>query len=148
MRAVVQRVSRASVVVNGNVVGAIAHGLVVLIGIAAADGPADIEYIASKVRDLRIFPDDDGRMNRSVNDAAGGVLVISQFTLMGDSRKGRRPSFDAAADPSAARDVFEKVLERMRRDGPVETGTFQAHMAVTLVNDGPVTILLDSQRLF
>jgi D-tyrosyl-tRNA(Tyr) deacylase len=136
------------VAVNGNVVGAIEQGLVVLIGIAAADGPADIEYIASKVRDMRIFADDDGRMNRSINEAAGSVLVISEFTLMGDVRKGRRPSFDAAADPATARGVFEKVLERMRRDGPVETGTFQAHMAVTLVNDGPVTILLDSQRLF
>jgi len=148
VRAVVQRVSRASVVVEGKVVGAIDTGLVVLVGIAHDDGPADIEYIASKVRELRIFGDDAGRMNRSVKEIDGGLLVVSQFTLMGDVRKGRRPSFDAAAAPEVAREVFDKLLARLRLDGPVSTGTFQAHMSVELVNDGPVTILLDSQRLF
>jgi D-aminoacyl-tRNA deacylase len=129
-------------------VGAIGTGLVVFVGIGHDDGPADIEYIASKVRELRIFADDAGRMNRSVKEIDGGLLVVSQFTLMGDVRKGRRPSFDAASAPEIARDVFEKLLARLRQDGPVSTGTFQAHMNVDLVNDGPVTILLDSQRLF
>ena len=148
MRAVVQRVSRASVAVDGEVVGEIGQGLAVLVGVAGADGPADIEYIASKVRELRIFPDSEGRMNLSLNDTGGGLLVISQFTVMGDVRRGRRPSFDAAAPPAPARELFDALVTRMRVDGPVETGTFQAHMAVELVNDGPVTILLDSQRLF
>ena len=118
------------------------------VGVAAGDGPADIEYIASKVRELRIFPDDDGRMNRSLRDSGGGLLVVSQFTLVGDARKGRRPAFDAAAAPDVARPIFERLLIRLRADGPVETGEFQAHMEVALVNDGPVTLLLDSRRVF
>ena len=148
MRAVVQRVSRASVRVDGRVTGQIGSGLLVLIGIVSTDGPADLEYIASKVRELRIFSDDAGRMNRSLRDTGGGLLVVSQFTLAGDARKGRRPSFDDAAAPDVAREIFERLLTRMRTDGPIETGEFQAHMEVELINDGPVTILLDSQRMF
>jgi D-aminoacyl-tRNA deacylase len=148
VRAVVQRVLRATVSVDSRVVGQIAAGLLVFVGIAADDGPADLEYIASKVRDLRIFPDDAGRMNRSLRETGGGLLVVSQFTLAGDARKGRRPSFDAAAAPDAARPIFERLLNRLRADGPVETGEFQAHMEVALVNDGPVTLLLDSKRVF
>jgi len=148
VRAVVQRVTRAAVSVDGRVVGEIASGLLVFVGIAADDGPADLEYIASKVRDLRIFPDDAGRMNRSLRETGGGLLVVSQFTLAGDARKGRRPSFDTAAAPDVARPIFERLLIRLRADGPVETGEFQAHMEVALVNDGPVTLLLDSKRTF
>jgi D-tyrosyl-tRNA(Tyr) deacylase len=148
VRAVVQRVSRATVSVDSRVVGHIEAGLLVFVGIAADDGPADLEYIASKVRDLRIFPDDAGRMNRSLRDTGGGLLVVSQFTLAGDARNGRRPSFITAAAPDLARPIFERLLERLRADGPVETGEFQAQMEVELVNDGPVTLLLDSKRLF
>jgi len=148
VRAVVQRVSRASVTVNECLVGAIQTGLVVLAGVERDDGPADVEYIASKVRGLRVFPDDAGRMNRTVAEAAGQLLVVSQFTLLGDARKGRRPAFDAAAAPDVAKPIFEALVERLRAEGPVETGEFQAHMALELVNDGPVTVLLDSRRLF
>ena len=148
MRAVVQRVSRAQVTVDNQITGKIGRGLVVLVGVAHEDGQADIEYIASKVRELRIFPDENGRMNRSLGEAGGELLVVSQFTLMGDARKGRRPAFDAAADPDAARKTFEDLLERLRTAGKVETGIFQAHMDVELTNDGPVTVLLDSKRTF
>jgi D-tyrosyl-tRNA(Tyr) deacylase len=148
VRAVVQRVRRASVTVDGGCVGRIETGLLVLAAVMAGDGPADVEYIASKVRDLRIFPDAAGRMNRSVGEAGGSVLVVSQFTLAGDVRKGRRPAFDAAAAASDARTMFEALVARLREGGPVETGVFQAHMDVELVNDGPVTILLDSARTF
>jgi D-tyrosyl-tRNA(Tyr) deacylase len=144
----VQRVRRASVTVDGGCVGRIDAGLLVLAAVMAGDGPADVEYIASKVRDLRIFPDAAGRMNRSVGEAGGSVLVVSQFTLAGDVRKGRRPAFDAAAAASDARTMFEALVARLREGGPVETGVFQAHMDVELVNDGPVTILLDSARTF
>lgn len=148
MRAVVQRVSRASVTTAGRVVAQIGTGLLVFVGVAAGDGPADLEYIASKVRDLRVFPDDDGKMNRSLSDVAGGLLVVSQFTVMGDVRKGRRPAFDGAASPEVAREVYEALLARLRANGPVASGVFQSQMDVELVNDGPVTILLDSRRLF
>ena len=148
MRAVVQRVRRASVTVDGGCVGRIDAGLLVLAAVMAGDGPADVEYIASKVRDLRIFPDAAGRMNRSVGEAGGSVLVVSQFTLAGDVRKGRRPAFDAAAAAPEARAIFGALVARLREGGPVETGVFQAHMDVELVNDGPVTILLDSARTF
>jgi D-tyrosyl-tRNA(Tyr) deacylase len=148
VRAVVQRVRRASVTVNGECVGRIEGGLLVLAAVMAGDGPADVEYIASKVRELRIFPDAAGRMNRSVGEAGGSVLVVSQFTLAGDVRKGRRPAFDAAAPAPEARAMFDALVARLRADGPVETGVFQAHMDVELVNDGPVTILLDSARTF
>jgi D-tyrosyl-tRNA(Tyr) deacylase len=129
-------------------VGQIGRGLLVFVGVARDDGPADIEYIASKVRELRVFPDETGRMNRSLAEAEGGLLVISQFTLLGDVRRGRRPAFDAAASPESARLTFDSLVARLRQDGPIETGVFQAHMDVTLNNDGPVTILLDSRKVF
>jgi D-tyrosyl-tRNA(Tyr) deacylase len=149
VRSVIQRVRSASVTVDDRVVAKIGLGLVALIGVADGDGPADIDYTASKIRDLRIFSDADGRMNRSVVDAGGEVLVLSQFTLMGDVRKGRRPAFDAAARPEEARGTYEAVVDAIRAAGlTVVTGVFQAHMHVALVNDGPVTILLDSRRDF
>ena len=149
MRAVLQRVSSASVAVDGKAVGAIAHGLVVLLGIERGDGPVDRDYIVSKTCDLRIFADADGRMNRSVTDVSGGVLVVSQFTLSGDARKGRRPSFDDAAAPADAKLLYEDVVRAIEAAGlTVATGVFQAMMQVSLVNDGPVTILLDSRRRF
>jgi D-aminoacyl-tRNA deacylase len=147
MRAVVQRVSRAAVRVNGDTVGGIARGLLVFLGVANGDGPADVQYIAAKVRDLRIFPDDEGRMNRSVVETGGSVLLVSQFTLNADCRKGRRPSFDGAAPPALARTLYEAVVDTLQGFGlPVATGVFQAEMQVELVNDGPVTMLLDSQE--
>lgn len=135
--------------VDGQVVGQIGRGLLVLVGVAEGDTAADIEYTAAKVRDLRIFPDDEGRMNRSVVEVGGSVLVVSQFTLLGDVRRGRRPGFDAAASPDLAKALYDQLVERLRSDGlPIATGVFQAHMAVALVNDGPVTILIDSKKLF
>jgi D-aminoacyl-tRNA deacylase len=149
MRAVVQRVSRAKVTVDGAAAAEIAAGLLVFVGVANDDGPADVEYIAAKTRELRIFPDGDGRMNRSVVDSGGAVLVVSQFTLHGDCRKGRRPSFDGAAPGPLARALYEDVVRLLRESGlPVSTGVFQAHMDVELVNDGPVTMLLDSRKSF
>jgi D-tyrosyl-tRNA(Tyr) deacylase len=149
MRAVLQRVSSASVTVDGRQVGAIGAGLLVFVGVEQGDDTQDVDFVAGKIRDLRVFEDDQGRMNRSVVDAGGGVLVVSQFTLLGDCRKGRRPSFDAAAPPDPARRLYEAVVDQLRRDGlPVETGAFQAMMDVSLVNDGPVTLLLDSRRRF
>lgn len=149
MRAVVQRVSRARVTVDGRIAGEIAHGLLVLVGVANKDQPSDVQYIAGKIRDLRIFPDENGRMNRSVEDANGAVLLVSQFTLLGDARKGRRPSYDAAAAPAVAQALYEGVAQEIRAAGlTVQTGVFQADMQVELVNDGPVTILLDSTRQF
>lgn len=144
-----QRVTTASVSIDHEVVGRIDRGLLVFVGVAKDDGPADVEYMASKIRDLRIFEDDGGRMNRAVTEVGGGVLLVSQFTLMGDVRKGRRPAFDAAAPPDQAREIYEALVASVRAlDVPVATGRFQAHMEVSLVNDGPVTILLDSRRLF
>jgi D-tyrosyl-tRNA(Tyr) deacylase len=149
MRAVVQRVSKARVQVGDRVVGEIGPGLLVLVGVAAEDALADVQYLAGKVRELRIFGDEAGRMNRSVEEIGGAVLVVSQFTLVGDVRKGRRPSFDAAASPEAAKALYEDLVRQLRADGlTVATGEFQAQMAVELVNDGPVTILLDSRKLF
>lgn len=149
MRAVVQRVARASVRVDGRPVGEIGGGLVVLLGVGRDDGPSDAEYVAGKVADLRIFDDGQGKLNRAVDEAGGEVLLVSQFTLYGDCRKGRRPSFDAAAPPDAARALYEDVARRLRGRGlRVETGEFQALMRVELVNDGPVTVLLDSRRGF
>jgi D-tyrosyl-tRNA(Tyr) deacylase len=149
MRSVLQRVSRAVVTVDDRVVGAIGPGLVVFVGVADGDEAADIDYTASKIRDLRIFGDDPGRMNRSVVDAGGAVLVVSQFTLLADVRRGRRPGFDAAAAPEVAKAAYEDLIVRLRGAGlRVESGVFQAHMHIDLVNDGPVTILLDSRRLF
>jgi len=148
MRSVLQRVLRASVTVEGRVVGQIGPGVLAFVGVAAGDGPADIDYTASKIREVRIFPDEQGRMNRSVHDMGGSVLLVSQFTLLGDVRKGRRPAFDAAADPQTARAAYDTLLAELRAAGlTVEAGVFQAHMEVELVNDGPVTILIDSRRL-
>lgn len=149
MRAVVQRVNGARVRVGDRTVGEIGRGLLVFVGVAGDDAPTDIRYVASKVRDLRIFDDETGKMNRTVADIGGGVLVVSQFTLCGDARKGRRPSFDGAAPPALARTRYEELVRDLRTSGlVVETGEFQARMAIELVNDGPVTILLDSRRLF
>ena len=149
MRSVIQRVSRAAVTIDGTVVGRIGTGLLALVGVAEGDTATDIDYTASKIRDLRVFADEHGRMNRSVVDVGGQVLVVSQFTLLGDVRKGRRPGFDAAAPPEVAKARYEDLVGRLRDVGlAVETGVFQAQMQVDLVNDGPVTILLDSRRLF
>jgi D-aminoacyl-tRNA deacylase len=147
MIAVVQRVASASVTVDARTVGAIDHGLLVLVGVEQADGPADVDYIASKVGDLRVFEDDQRHMNRSVVDVGGSVLVVSQFTLAADCRRGRRPSFDNAAAPQIAKPLYEEVVRRLETRGlRVATGEFQASMKVALVNDGPVTVLLDSRK--
>ena len=149
MRAVVQRVTSAKVTVAERVTGEIGPGLLVLLGVDQGDGPADLQYIVSKVRDLRIFADTDGKMNQSVLDVQGGVLVVSQFTLSGDARNGRRPSFASAAPPQIARALYEEVVRELQSSGlQVATGEFQAMMQVSLVNDGPVTILLDSRKTF
>jgi D-tyrosyl-tRNA(Tyr) deacylase len=149
MRAVVQRVSRASVKVSGELTGQIEIGLLVLLGVGKDDAEADAFYLAEKIAGLRIFEDDEGKMNRSVVDVGGAVLAVSQFTLFGDVRKGKRPSFDAAARPDRARELYEHFAERVRALGlPCETGRFQEMMEVELVNQGPVTILLDSRKLF
>ena len=149
MRAVVQRVTSARVTVDERVTGEIDRGLLVLLGVEQNDGPADVHYIASKIRDLRIFSDEAGKMNLSVLDRQGAVLVVSQFTLSGDARNGRRPSFASAAQPQIARALYEDVVRELKTSGlRVETGEFQAMMQVALVNDGPVTILLDSRKTF
>ena len=149
MRAVVQRVTSARVTVGERVTGEIGAGLLVLLGVDQHDGPADIHYITAKVRDLRIFPDEADKMNLSVLDRQGAVLVVSQFTLSGDARNGRRPSFASAAPPQIARALYEDVVRELKSSGlRVETGEFQAMMQVALVNDGPVTILLDSRKTF
>ena len=149
MRVVVQRVTSAKVTVDDRVTGEIERGLLVLLGVEQNDGPADVQYIATKIRDLRIFPDDAGKMNLSVLDRQGAVLVVSQFTLSGDARNGRRPSFASAAPPQIARALYEDVVRELKASGlRVETGEFQAMMQVALVNDGPVTILLDSRKTF
>ncbi len=146
MRAVLQRVSEARVEVGGQVVGAIGPGLLVLLGIARGDTQADADYLADKVVGLRIFSDENGKMNRSVSEAGGSLLVVSQFTLYGDTRKGRRPSFDMAAGPEEARALYQRfVAAAQARNLRVETGTFQALMDVHLVNQGPVTIICDSK---
>jgi len=147
MRALVQRVSRASVTVDGEVTGRIAKGLLVLLGVGKDDKEADADYLAEKIAALRIFADAAGKMNLSVADSGGGLLVVSQFTLFGDCRKGRRPSFDQAAPPELAKRLYEHFIEVSRAKGlVVETGVFQAHMEVELCNDGPVTLLIDSAR--
>lgn len=149
MRAVVQRVTEASVVVDGAVVGAIERGLLVYLGVAKGDGEADHAYVVDKIANLRVFEDEHEKMNRSVRDVGGGVLVVSQFTLQGDVRKGRRPSFDDAMAPDEARRAYERVVDDLRAQGlVVATGVFRATMSVRSAVDGPVTILLDSRKLF
>lgn len=149
MRAVVQRVSRAQVTVNGNVAGEIGMGLLVFLGVGDGDTEADAAYLAEKIAGLRIFEDEQGKMNRSVPDVGGSVLAVSQFTLYGDLRRGKRPSFDAAAAPEKARQLYEFFVERIRAAGlRCEIGRFQEIMTVELVNEGPVTILLDSAKAF
>ncbi|MBI4542433.1 MAG: D-tyrosyl-tRNA(Tyr) deacylase [Gemmatimonadetes bacterium] len=146
MRVVVQRVSRAAVRVDGNTVGLIGRGFVVLAGFAPGDGDATLEWMAEKVAGLRLFADGEGKMNRSLTDIGGAVLVVSQFTLYGDAHKGRRPSFAAAAPPEQAARLYERFVESLRaRRVPVETGRFGAMMDVELVNDGPVTLLLERE---
>ncbi len=147
MRVVLQRVTEARVDVAGATVGAIQRGLLVLVGVTSTDAQADAEYLADKIVHLRIFPDDARRMNRDLVEAGGALLVVSQFTLYGDCRKGRRPSFDAAAPPEQARNLYGYFVERLRTSNiVVETGVFQAEMEIHLVNDGPVTFILDSNR--
>jgi D-aminoacyl-tRNA deacylase len=149
MRAVVQRVSRAQVAVDGEIVGQIGRGLLVLLGVTHADNKADADYLADRIAGLRIFEDGNGKMNLDITAVSGGILVVSQFTLYGDVRRGKRPSFDAAAAPQRARQLYEYFVERIRAAGlPCQTGRFQEMMQVELVNDGPVTILLDSAKAF
>ena len=149
MRAVIQRVSRAQVSVDGEVCGRIENGLLVLLGVGKADTESDVDYLAEKIIGLRTFEDGNGKMNLSVLDTGGSILAVSQFTLYGDVRRGKRPSFDDAAPPEPARQLYEHFVTKVRAAGLVcETGRFQAMMQVELVNDGPVTILLDSAKVF
>jgi len=149
MRAVIQRVSQAKVQVEGEVVGRVARGLLVYLGVGKGDSDNDAEFMADKLANLRIFADDAGKMNRSVIDIGGAVLLVSNFTLHGDCRKGRRPSFDAAAAPERAEKLYETVANLIVRQGvPIEKGAFGAYMQVTSTNDGPVTFLLDTTKLF
>ena len=147
MRSVVQRVSRGVVRVDRQVVGEVGHGLLVLLGVAEGDSSEDARWTADKLAQLRIFEDEAGKMNRSVQDVDGSILLVSQFTLLGDARKGNRPSFTGAAPPEQANALYEEVAALLRaRSVPVSTGVFRAHMEVELVNEGPVTLLLDSRR--
>ena len=147
MRAVIQRVTSASVEVDGNVVGRIQHGLVVLLGVAKGDDESDTRYLVDKIRTLRMFSDEQGKMNRSLTEVAGAVLLVSQFTLVGRTTNGRRPSFDGAEAPDLAKRLYEQVATDLRACGTlVETGVFAAHMSVALVNDGPVTFVVDSRE--
>jgi len=147
LRAVVQRVTRARVTVDSRVAGEIQTGLLILLGVGREDNAESVFYLAEKIANLRIFPDDAGKMNRSLVESGGSALVISQFTLYGDTRGGRRPSYIQAASPEIASHLYEEFVRRLRSLGiAAETGVFQAHMEVELVNDGPVTILLDSEK--
>jgi D-tyrosyl-tRNA(Tyr) deacylase len=149
MRAVIQRVSEAKVTVGGDVVGEIGPGLLVLLGVGSGDTRSDADYLAEKTIGLRVFEDRDGKMNLSLSDTGGALLVVSQFTLYGDVRRGKRPSFDAAAPPQLAKELYACFVEKIRAAGlRCETGRFQEMMQVELVNDGPVTILLDSSKAF
>ena len=149
MRAVIQRVKEARVEVDGEVVGKIGQGLLVLLGVGKDDTEVDVRYIADKVSGLRIFEDETGKMNLCITDVKGEVLAVSQFTLYGDCRKGRRPSFDEAAPPDVAERLYNLFIEEIRKSGiKVETGNFGALMDVQLINSGPVTILLDSRKIF
>lgn len=148
MRAVVQRTKRACVVIEKRAAAGTSHGMVVFLGIENADTEADVQYICEKIIGLRIFEDDEGKMNLSIKDIGGEILLISQFTLLGDVRKGRRPNFTGAARPETAIPLYEEAIKRLNEFVPTKTGEFGAHMEIELVNDGPVTILLDSRRLF
>lgn len=149
MRAVVQRVTEADVTVDGRVTGTIRAGLVVLLGVEAGDAETDAAYMAEKICGLRVFEDDAGKMNLCVKEKDGSILAISQFTLLGDVRKGKRPSFTSAAKPDEADALYRYFIDRVRADGvPVEQGVFQADMLVRICNDGPVTILIDSRKVF
>jgi D-tyrosyl-tRNA(Tyr) deacylase len=149
MRAVVQRVREARVSIKGHIVGEIERGLLVLLGVGKDDREADADYLAAKIPQLRVFEDDEGRFNLSLLDIKGAILVVSQFTLFGDCRKGRRPSFTEAADPQQAQKLYHRFIAKLKENQiTVATGEFQARMAVALVNDGPVTLLLDSKKLF
>lgn len=149
MRACLQRVHRASVTVDGQTVGEIEAGMLVLLGVAQEDTPKDVHQMADKLVELRIFEDEAGKMNRSLVDSGGQMLVVSQFTLLGDCRKGRRPSFIAAAEPALAKQLYDDFVVAVAAKGVhVATGVFRAHMDVSLVNDGPVTLMLDSRKLF
>jgi len=149
MRAVIQRVTRAEVVVGERVVGRIERGLLVLVGVADDDAASDADRLADKVSELRVFEDDEGKMNLGVRDVGGALLAVSQFTLLGDARKGRRPSFASAMEPVRARELFDAFCGACRTRGlTVETGEFRAHMLVTLTNEGPVTLLVDTKKAF
>lgn len=149
MRAVIQRVSRAVVTVDGEQIGAIGPGLVVLLGIHRDDGPADLDWLVDKIVQLRVFADGEGKMNRSLLETGGAMLIVSQFTLHGDCRKGRRPGYSQAARPEQAEALYEDFIKAVQKHGiQTATGRFQADMAVELVNDGPVTLLLDSAKIF
>ena len=148
MRACIQRVTEASVVVDGETTGRIGRGLVVLLGVGKGDGRPEVDFLADKIVGLRIFEDEAGKMNRSLAEVGGAMLVVSQFTLYGDARKGRRPSFIDAAPPELAEQLYEAFVDRARSQGiEVATGVFRAHMGVSLVNDGPVTIWLDTEEV-
>jgi len=149
LRAVVQRVVRGSVSVEGNTVGETGPGYVILLGVGRDDGPGDAAYLSGKIANLRVFEDEEGKLNRSLLDVGGSALVVSQFTLYGDCRQGRRPGFSGAAPAEAGRDLYQVFVECMREMGvEVATGVFQAHMQVEIINDGPVTLLLDSKKQF
>ncbi len=149
MRAVVQRVKKASVKVNGDIRDSISRGILVLVGVEKGDDDSDIEYIASKVTEMRVFDDREGKMNLDVKETGGSILIVSQFTLHGDLRKGRRPSFGSAERPEMARELFDTLIKKIEERGvKAGRGEFQTHMDIELVNDGPVTILLDSRRRF
>ncbi len=149
MRAVVQRVKKSTVTVSEKIAGSIGQGLMVLLGVGKEDDDRDIEYLSEKILNLRIFMDENGKMNKSVLDIGGHILVVSQFTLYGDCRKGRRPGFDKAAKPEIAKELYERFVNKCREAGVLtETGIFQADMLVDISNDGPVTLLLDSKKEF